>query len=397
MNIPTHNIDRYMMDLRQLISLGKKRIGFLIGAGAPASIWVDKTDKKKNVDEGGVQLIPPIAPLTEMVKNKLKEDELIIYEKIKEDLGGDPNIEDILSRARSLGALLGKQKLGEIEGTTFESLAERICNLIGEIVSVSLPKGSGPYQLFTGWIGGTSRNFPIEIFTPNYDLLFEEALEQSRIPYFDGFCGSREPFFDAASVFSSELSNRWVRLWKIHGSLGWDENSEGHVMRTGKASATKLIFPSHLKYDQYKKHPYNTLFDKLRAFLETPDTLLITCGFSFFDSHISSVIEESLAANPSSSVFALQFKKREEENAVVQIAKRRANLSAYCRDGAVINGVDAPWKLGDPPSKEWPTIRNTFWESSAESFLLGNFVHFSSFFALTNSDSERKVESEPSD
>lgn len=36
-----HNPDRYMADLRQVLSQGRKRIGLLVGAGAPLSIKVD--------------------------------------------------------------------------------------------------------------------------------------------------------------------------------------------------------------------------------------------------------------------------------------------------------------------------------------------------------------------
>ena len=34
-----------------------------------------------------------------------------------------------------------------------------------------------------------------EIFTSNYDLIIEKSLEAIRIPHFDGFVGSYEPFF----------------------------------------------------------------------------------------------------------------------------------------------------------------------------------------------------------
>jgi hypothetical protein len=36
-----HNPDRFMADLRQILSQGRKRIGILIGAGGPLSVRVD--------------------------------------------------------------------------------------------------------------------------------------------------------------------------------------------------------------------------------------------------------------------------------------------------------------------------------------------------------------------
>lgn len=42
------------------------------------------------------------------------------------------------------------------------------------------------------WISGTGREHPVEIFTTNYDLLFEQALERTHVPFFDGL--PLEPF-----------------------------------------------------------------------------------------------------------------------------------------------------------------------------------------------------------
>ncbi len=36
-----HNPDRFMVDLRQFLSQGKKRIGLLVGAGAPVALKVN--------------------------------------------------------------------------------------------------------------------------------------------------------------------------------------------------------------------------------------------------------------------------------------------------------------------------------------------------------------------
>ncbi|MCZ8488372.1 SIR2 family protein [Vibrio lentus] len=41
-----------------------------------------------------------------------------------------------------------------------------------------------PYHDLCTWIGSIDRRMPIELFTTNYDLLLEEALEDEEIPYF---------------------------------------------------------------------------------------------------------------------------------------------------------------------------------------------------------------------
>ena len=50
-------------------------------------------------------------------------------------------------------------------------------------------------------------------------------------PHFDGFVGSREPFFDIASIEQDEIPRRWARLWKLHGSINWQHRDDGAVAK----------------------------------------------------------------------------------------------------------------------------------------------------------------------
>jgi hypothetical protein len=108
---------------------------------------------------------------------------------------------------------------------------------------------------------------------------------------------------------------------------------------------------------------------------------LLTAGFSFADAHITAKLDECLSENKSSAIFAFQFRSLEEEKFATQAAIRTPNISAYCSDGAVINGVKAPWAIaGQPPSKNWEVIRSEYW-SNDDKFKLGDFVTFAKFLA----------------
>lgn len=383
LNTTIHNPDQYMADLRQILSQGRKRIGLLIGAGAPTAIRVDGDGC---LVEDGDPLVPDVAGLTDSVVNALSEDDKEIIEALKRDLTGLINIETILTQVRKLAQAIGSACIHGLDSNGYDALARRICDAIGECVNVSLPQSSNPYTEVASWISGTRRLHSIEIFTPNYDLLFEEALERERAPYFDGFSGSYRAFFDAASVSTDELPSRWTRLWKLHGSLGWTIFGDS-VVRTGSREATQLIYPDHLKYDQVTRQPYSALFERLRSFLTSPDTLLLCSGFSFFDAHICAVLEEAMTANAHSAIFAFQYKPLEEEEAVTSLARSRPNLNVYARDGAVISGVHGRWQPGQPPNEEWKAIRHTFWSLGPEGengeFLLGDFAKLARFLALT--------------
>lgn len=377
MTVAVHNPDQYMASLRQIIAQGRKRLGLLVGAGGPASLQQPGSN---------AALIPAVAGLTQIVLDAVPKEYGPALDAVRNDLS-DKNIESILSRVRSLAGVIGKTRVHELDGEGYKKLGEAICTEIGRVVDQRLPEGPSPFSDFVTWVSGTEREHPVEIFTTNYDLLFEQAFERARVPYFDGFTGASEPFFDPSSVANNDLPARWSRLWKLHGSLGWSANKSGEVIRTGQPSATHLVFPEHLKYDQTQKAPYSALFDRFRVFLTTPDTLLIAAGFSFGDAHISARIDECLAANPSASVFAFQFKPLEQEEHACAIAGRRANMSVYAPDKAMINGIPAPWLPGDPPTRDWGPIRATYWgkdgSSGSARFLLGHFDKLAQFFAAS--------------
>ena len=379
-----HNPDRFMADLRQILSQGRKRIGLLLGAGAPLSVRVDAEGR---INPDGEALIPGVDDLTKRVIDGLEGQDGVAANAIRAGLPGGGNIETVLSRIRLLQEALGTTPVNGLDGVGYKTLGTRVCRAIGQIVGAKLPKDRCAYHELVAWISGTQRPYPVEIFTTNYDLLLEEAFESAKIPYFDGFTGGHAPFFDPVTVAGNDLPPRWSRLWKLHGSLGWKVD-RGVVVRSGGYECTELVYPDHLKYDLTQKQPYTALFERLKHFLLQPDTLLLTAGFSFRDAHICALLDETLAMNANAAVFAFQFQNLAQEVAACALAFDRPNLSVYAADGAVISGVAGNWRPGDPP-KNWNEIRASFWGqrwgAGDPMFLLGDFASFCRFCALSHS------------
>ena len=94
-NTTIHNPDLYMSDLRQILSQGRKRIGVLIGAGAPTAVRVD--GENNLVEDGGHPLVPDVAGLTDAVVSALSQEDKVVIEAIKQELIGLINIETILT------------------------------------------------------------------------------------------------------------------------------------------------------------------------------------------------------------------------------------------------------------------------------------------------------------
>jgi hypothetical protein len=227
------------------------------------------------------------------------------------------------------------------------------------------------------------RDFPIEIFTTNYDLLLEQAFEERRRPYFDGFVGVREPFFDNASIggsTSKPLPPRFTRLWKIHGSINWFLTADGDVTRTPKgAGGRRLIHPSHLKYDESRQMPYLALLDRLRTFLGQRGALLVTCGYSFGDQHTNAIVTESLAANPTANVTALLHDPLASYDEAARLARSLSNLNTFARDLGIVGTREAEWTTTGTSSPT--TIGFSAATAGGTEFTLGNFNELGRFLA----------------
>ncbi|WP_219627990.1 SIR2 family protein, partial [Vibrio parahaemolyticus] len=119
------------------------------------------------------------------------------------------------------------------------------------------------------------------------------------------------------------MPSRWIRLWKLHGSINWSRNAKGEVTRLQGDDDGSMVYPSHIKYDQTQAAPFSSMFERLKQFLLEPDSLLITAGFSFADAHITAKLDECLSENPSSAVIALQYQVLANENEAVAAGLRR--------------------------------------------------------------------------
>ena len=371
-----HNPDQQMFGLRQIAKNGKKRIGLLIGAGAPVSIDVGTCGTWE-------PLIPNIAGLEIIVLKNLSSADKKVYESIKASINKS-NLEKILSRVRMLAEVVGADKIFEYTSADFVKLSKCICDVIRDVVSKDLPLPGNPYSEVVSWINGINRKYGVEIYTTNYDLLFESALERAKTPYFDGFSGSKSAFFDPSSISKNDLPSRWVRLWKLHGSIGWESNDAGEIVRVPSSTNANMVYPSHIKYDQTQAAPFSSLFERLKDFLNEPDAFLMSSGFSYADAHISSKILECLLANPSAALFAFQFGTLADEKNVIDLALKCPGISVFCSDGAIINGIQAKWKIGAPPTKNWHEIRAEYYKDNK--FLLGDFKKFARFLATAGSD-----------
>ncbi|HEV2173564.1 MAG TPA: SIR2 family protein [Nitrospira sp.] len=258
--------------------------------------------------------------------------------KLHFDEDGDSplNVETLLSHIRALRSVCGAGVVRGVTAAQLDAVEKMICDRIAETVNKPLPSTDSPYHGMAAWISGMPRHEAVEVFTTNYDLLIEQALEETRTPFFDGFVGSREPFFDIAAIEDDPLPPRWARLWKIHGSINWVLGHDDAVIRSESGGGAQLIYPSHLKYEQSRRMPYLAMLDRLKGFLRRPSAVLVAVGYSFGDDHINEVLVQGLQGNSTAMGFGLLFDSLGAYGQALNLAKRRVNLTLLARDRGVI-------------------------------------------------------------
>jgi len=407
MNHTSHDPSEYIRGIQQVLISDKKRIGFLFGAGSSLAKKSSKT-----------LTVPAITKMTTdiiTIVGKVQKKYEVALNEIKVELGEENfNIESILSNLEQKATFIGNGELNTLKKIDFENLIIEIKKNIRIMVSVHENETNKivtseivnelVHTDFASWIGQAERKYPIELFTTNYDFLFELGLESKEVPYYDGFCGSLRPFFNPESVEDFSFLANQTKLWKIHGSLGWhfDKDTE-KILRVNSDDDDILIYPSSLKYKDSKKQPYESLLDRLSNFIKQDDTILITCGYSWGDEHINSRIISALKTNTTSHVIGLLYDKYDKinhESSVAKLGMDNSKISLYGSRNAIIGCQFGEWTLKSKPSKEDAINVNLYFDFEEEvdgeawtgkgEFILPDFGKLTEFLNKMISDNEIK-------
>ena len=220
----------------------------------------------------------------------------------------DGNLESMLE---TMGGIVAAGRVKNID----ENIGDKI-KIVQKFIRdkiISGLHGAEVLQLYRNFYIKTvfrGRKSPINIFTTNYDLYNEQALDSLSFPYNNGFVGTYKRSFNPASykyayVEDMNLSkNIWERvpnfynLYKLHGSISWvkEDNKIREIdYKHISENDTVMIYPTPLKDRSTLMTPYSDLFRAMETGLLRKNSVLITLGYSFADDHINRLILNSLA------------------------------------------------------------------------------------------------------
>src|SRR6202011_2080233 len=153
-----------------------------------------------------------------------------------------------------------------------------------------------------------------KVFTTNYDLLLERALDNLGILYFDGFLGTinrtlRTESYHYDLYYPGETTegrvsrvDRVLHLYKLHGSINWRRQRTGpddiiisHTQPEEHEKGDVMIYPSPLKVTEMNGYPYAEMFRHFSTTIHQPQSALLTIGYKFRDDHINRLIYQALS------------------------------------------------------------------------------------------------------
>jgi intracellular sulfur oxidation DsrE/DsrF family protein len=300
--------------------------------------------------------LPTISQLVNKVQNGLSEVQNDAFQK---QLAGR-DLEQVLSRLRSIRSILADDSQ-QIDGLTGQQAADLdvvICQQIVKALDIKSADLS-PILHFAKWVASAEYHLPLEIFTVNYDLLIETALDKLAVPYFDGFVGTlrsrfRTDLVEAAGGSDDSLPSFLARIWKLHGSVhwAWDNGPRTEVVRLGGA-VTDLdpaaIYPSDEKYSESRRVPFVVLQDRFRRALNHPESLILISGYSFADAHLNELIFDAAIRRPRSEIIVFCFDNIPQN--LADHAETSRNIQVVAAKEAILGGIRAPWEPPDDTSQ----------------------------------------------
>ncbi len=294
-----------------------KNLSFLIGAGCSSFVKKNEEDPKKKGTQIGIPVMSVLA--TDFYTILSADENTYVKDVLKIDISKEPfksNLEKLLEVLYSQKFLL-EQQGGELTKVT--TFIKKVTNFLlvrckNEENNKAYPDVLELYKSFYRKLIYRDNNLSkTNIFTTNYDLYSESALDALGVLYCNGFSGFVDRHFNPA-VFNyafaeqMELSNnKWnvidnfIYLYKLHGSINWTESGEQNhlfnvreVQNLSEGIGERMIYPTPMKHMATLSSPYSDLFREFQKKIMQEKTVLVVVGYSFSDEHINNLIYQAL-------------------------------------------------------------------------------------------------------
>lgn len=197
----------------------------------------------------------------------------------------------------------------------------------------------------------------LNLFTTNYDRFIELACDETGVLLLDRFKGKIQPIFRNTRLELDYHYNppgirgepRYVegvaRITKLHGSIDWKFTGDKIIRSLLPFGATDthpeipsnvteqvVIYPNSSKDIETAFYPYAELFRDFSSAICQPNSVIITYGYGFGDSHINRVIEDMLTIPSTHLVVIAWDRNYANEGDPVNFGSSRERIVKFLED-----------------------------------------------------------------
>lgn len=174
----------------------------------------------------------------------------------------------------------------------------------------------------------------VNLFTLNYDMALDYALDNLGVHYINGFMGVHnrcfrpevydyDVYYPGQSVSGKvHRAEKVIRYYKLHGSLSWRfvEPSIGNMYGIQEVSLGQpfdskdslLVYPCVSKKKHALDLPYSEMFRQFSKAITQPQSVLICLGYSFNDEHVNDIIRQALSI-PSFTLIVANYSPEQKD------------------------------------------------------------------------------------
>lgn len=312
--IPLNKLAKYYLN---------ENINFLCGSGTSVAIGGKTINKNENPFAQIIDQLKAIRPEKEYTNQLIKffESNDLLEKKF------DKINQEYLYFLNNRDDLVSANEIKQFLDSALKIFVDKYVPFPKEYISENL----GMHELFINKIISRKETLSRpKIFTPNYDLAFENACEKIGVSYNNGFRGVHMRKFDPDTFNnetyikqdSAEKGKRiatYLNIYKLHGSISWQyaENindlynlKEIQISDTSDKSDfafdSLMIYPIQTKKSYSLDLPYSELFRNFSKCLTESQNTLVVIGYSFLDEHINDIIKAGLY-NPNLTLIIHSF------------------------------------------------------------------------------------------
>ncbi len=319
-----------------------EHLSLLVGSGLPIALnsikveytetcskSADNKDSKDNKNSMMNRIEFEKTAYKDLIKNKANEE--------AKNMGrGEANFEDdlrvaiellkgyeILNNSRKSKSL--KQEINKYLNQLIQSILESEQKFFSNQEALLILK-----KFLLSFSARSATRDRLNIFTTNYDRFVEYGLDEAGILTLDRFIGKLKPIMRFHKIDLDYHYNppgirgepRYVegvvRYTKLHGSLDW-QFEDGNIVKMPIPFGAEVdknyfnnpfdkvvIYPNSSKAVETSFFPYSELFRDFSTAICRPNSVLVTYGYGFGDSHINRIITDMLTI-PSTHLVIISY------------------------------------------------------------------------------------------